>query len=388
MRGFSAIKCRQSIGWSVERWCISLSESGSRYRTARWTHNDSKIFDFNFEEDPMESAKSLHGFEPSSRKKNPFNVNETTTSSSTATEKERMIFANLVDSLLSQTSTGNNLLTSQDNQPNSGGPMSQSLHTLFEQTLNKSSSSKSRLDPHVSSTVGVTSEEWQKNLPLSFGTLSSKSRTDLEAEGESENKEKYRQFLDPVLKHLSELQTDAEVVRYYQTKILDRYNAETELDTIDENFCIDIENPPLVRNGLSLYLVQCMNILNDVFRDPTAAIALFDLSKKNGIAFYASTCTVDVYNKMLEIKWVCYRDLYSIENLLLEMLVNAVMGNRHTIELLNDISHQSIDAKHGVSGLENMPLWSKEDDLMIQNIGKYRLKFMTHLSKQEGYDFI
>jgi hypothetical protein len=356
---------------------LAISRSLGCRIISRLAHTN-KLFDFNFEVDPMESSKSLHGFDPSSRKKDPFNVTESPRSQATTTEKERMIFANLVDSLLAQKSTGDSETLGDKTET---GSMSKSLHALFEQTFSKPS-----LGSSGSSSVDVATEEWRKNLPLSFAALS-KAKLDPQA-GDREGRERYSRLLEPVLNHISELRTDVEVTQYYTTKILDRYNEETEMDSIDESYRMDVENPPLVRPGLSLYLVKCMSILNETFHDPAGAIALFELSKKNGITFYASTCTVDVYNKMLQIKWVYYRDLYSIEALLLEMLVNAVIGDSQTIDLLNDISHQSIDAKHSVSGLESMPLWSKEDDLMIENISRYRMKFMANLANRDGYDFL
>lgn len=359
--------CVATVAWSCRR--ASLHQSAVRAK-------DPYDLDLDLdEEDPMESSKSLHGFD--SRRRDPFGATNESRPATT-TEKERMIFANLVDSLLSQKSAGTYDTEPKNNKQ--GGSMSQSLHALFERAFNASSPNTG---PSSSSNIDVTTDDLRKNLPLSYGSLTTKSRLDVLGGSDREEKERYGRLLKPVLDYVDGLETDVAVVKFYISKVLDRYNEDNELESLDESFQIDVEQPPLVRAGLSLYLVKCMTILVQTFNDPVEALSLFELSKKNGISYYASTCTTDVYNKALEIKWNYYRDLYSVDSLLLEMQVNAVMGDKRTVDILNDIARQTIDAKHNVSGLENMPLWSREDDRIIDKIGTYRLNIMSNLASRE-----
>ncbi|ANB12314.1 Cell division control protein 45-like protein [Sugiyamaella lignohabitans] len=347
----------------------------------------------------------------------------------TTTEKERLIFTKILDSILYQRDRNN---SKQQRRKGSVGTSSEgstksvtsSLQALFEsndnlEKLASSASTSSTAHENSSPLFGgsrhlpnvkleIATEDVRK-MPLSYGSLIQKDAGERNQSKslqiQQQEKERLLSHISPVLDYIDSLETDQEVVDYYVKHITERFTPESISNGLGSNSSSEAADastsqitastnltspvnplePPLTKEYLPFYLVKCMSVLCSSFDDPSEAICLFELSKRVGIEFYACACSVDVYNEMLQIRWEFFRDLYAVESLVSEMHVNAVQGNNRTVDILGNISRDSIDAKHGILGINGVPLWTEEDDERVRKLNQYRLRITATLASLEGF---
>lgn len=301
-------------------------------------------------------------------------------------EKERHIFSRILDSILTQ-----------PDQKRSRSVTS-SVQALFEQ--NHSGQDKGLNGDHdylrpfspagsrANVKLDITTDDVRK-LPLSYGSLIRQSTRDSTARSAgSKLADQARKYIEPILKHIAELPTDQQVVEYYSTKILGRFDQHMST-AADHDYkqapCTDTENPPLTADLLPLYLEKCMIVLSEEFREPNEAITLFESSKNAGIEFYAHSCSVESYNQMLKIRWTHFWDLHAVESLVSEMYINAVQGNQDTVTILGDIAREYLDAKQQIGGLNGMPLWDHTERLRVAKINQFRIKVASSLAKLDTF---
>jgi hypothetical protein len=196
--------------------------------------------------------------------------------------------------------------------------------------------------------------------------------------------ERVAEILQPILKYMSTLPTDHEVVEYYTKKVVARAQLKEENQVkLDQDSQIDVLTPPVNAQIVSIYLLKAMDLLITDFQAPSEAITLFELSKRSGIEFYVASCSTDVYNKMLELRWNYFRDLYAVESLMSEMYVNAVAGNNDTVNIIGKIHRDYIGAKHGLVDGGSLSLWNKEDSRRMKSLNQYRLRVAKSLMQGE-----
>ncbi|CAN6603496.1 hypothetical protein TRVA0_002S02762 [Trichomonascus vanleenenianus] len=179
--------------------------------------------------------------------------------------------------------------------------------------------------------------------------------------------------LTPVLTHLQSKKLDCEIMEYYTTKIINRAHLLSNKQ-MGENDLVDVENPPILVDSVPLYLRWCLDLLINSYNSPTAAITLFELSKRQSVAFFTASCDTAVYNLMLELRWAKFRDLYAVESLMAEMRVNSIPGNSTTADIISKISNDYIAVKHGVSDNSVSCRWSDEDARRMKNLNNYRIE--------------
>lgn len=292
----------------------------------------------------------------------------------TSTEKERMIFSKIFDSILGE--NGPKASVTQKKPP----AIASSLQALFQEAQQDSSSSQPRHNVKVEMTTAGKGKSSSKN-PFTFSAQKKTDDSLLSLETEA--------LIGPIIQHIQSLKYDHEIYNYYVDKVLSRYSKKgaskkTSSKTAKSSADELINEPPLLPGALSAYLLSCMKTLLNDFDEPSQAMTLFELSKRQSIEFYAQSCTADVYNFVLRLRWKNYRDLYAVESLVSEMQVNAVLGNSDTIEILGEITRDAIDAKHGMLEQNNIALWNKEDEKRIQNLSRYKLRMIGMLAPTDG----
>lgn len=95
--------------------------------------------------------------------------------------------------------------------------------------------------------------------------------------------------------------------------------------------------PDYLPGSYAFLLAEGMKILRTTFNDFTGCLAIFERVKKFGAESYVMGCSVDVYNQAIAAKWEAYRDLYKIKELVDEMDINGVQGDKKTVRLIHDI---------------------------------------------------
>ncbi|KAA8904710.1 hypothetical protein TRICI_005407 [Trichomonascus ciferrii] len=288
-------------------------------------------------------------------------------------KKEQMIFTSLLESIFEQKTVGENKSAGKVQK------MPQSLQMLFQQSLNPDKSAGSN-DVQME----MVNEDLRK-VPLSSSSLIHRMSGQTPLQVAKDEREQLTRQLGPVLQYISNLETDMDVQEYYMNNILNKVAISGPLENyeVDENTHIDPNAPPLTKKTVPIYLYHVLDTLDEAFHAPEQVITLFELSKRSGIDFYVSACTVDVYNKILQVRWKYYRDLYAVESLLSEMNVNAVLGNEETVKIIGKIHGDYLEAKYGVSDENLLTLWNKEDSKRLKNINQYRMRIISSSSDDD-----
>lgn len=306
------------------------------------------------------------------------------------TQKEQMIFTSLLNSIFEQKSVGDK----KSSKKGGDQEMPQSLQTLFQQSLS-SKGYPSEFDDSAATANDVEMEMLDKDvrkLPLSSGSLlhglndstnNKYGRMETSEASFEKEREELTRRLSPILRHITNFGTDIEIQEYFFEKILSKAKALDDFE-IDETTKISPSSPPVTKKSAPIYLFHVLDTLEKHFDAPEEVITLFELSKRSSIDFYVSACTVEVYNKILEIRWKYYRDLYAIESLLSEMNVNAVIGNEETVKIIGQIHSNYLEVKHGIHSNEaSLSLWNKEDSRRMKSLNQYRLKIISASSDEQ-----
>lgn len=307
----------------------------------------------------------------------------------TATQKEREIFSKIFDTILSRSVSDGG----RSAQNKTG--LSSNMQALFEKTLGFNSTAENPTATEQNVQLGMTTEDVRK-YPLSMTSLLMPQRSGKEAKSPGfEFKNALKRKMEPIFKHIDGMETDYELVQYYLENIIKLYITEAtkagkekakisdnikDLESLD----IDPECPPVNSKVLPLILGAAIRTLMDNFNSPEQALMLFEVSKKQGIDFYVSSCNCDVYNEVLRVKWDAYKDLYMIEALVSEMDINGLKGNSETSEILSSVARYAIDMKQGSLDSKHVPLWSQEDEERLTNLNQYRLRVLEALVRQDN----
>lgn len=309
----------------------------------------------------------------------------------TATQKEREIFSQIFDSILARSTSGTSKTTINKST------MSNNMQAFFEKTLVPNSPNNVE-EKDIS--MGMMTEDVRK-YPLSMSSLLLPQQKDAGkdfARG-SEFMTALEEKLAPVYAHMESFETDVELFDYYLDSVITPYNQqcasgkgskkksnpEILLNTLEDVAQLNVSAtaPPIVSRTLPLLLFKSMQLMVANFNSPDQALALFELSKKQGIDFYVAACNIDVYNEALRIRWETYRDLYQLETLVSEIDVNGLKGDSVTSDVLSSVntyySQLKIDSEASPS---HVTLWSQEDEERLNNLNVYRLKIAKSLVKQ------
>jgi hypothetical protein len=111
-----------------------------------------------------------------------------------------------------------------------------------------------------------------------------------------------------------------------------------------------------------------MEIFRTVYGDLGQVVAIFERVKKLGAESYVLGCTAPVYNKALAAVWDGFGDLPRIRELVEEMRVNAVGGDRGTVEVVRRVCRDVEAAFDGNQG-----------DLAAMMVGQQELKTVDSL---------
>lgn len=270
--------------------------------------------------------------------------------------KSQDIFEKLYDSILQK----------QDKQAPPSAPkkkLTTTLQALFQH--------KDKSD------VELAKEDVTK-MPLSMGFKTSHAVEQIRSQlASSTQRQLVSEKLAPVMEHLDALETDYDIIKYFEEKILPAFDGNS---IIEPGTAVSVDAPPVTRQSLPLLLSKCISLLAKEFDSPSGAVALYELTKRRDVDVYAAGCTVEVYNAILRLRWEHYRDVYAARSVVAEMAVNAVFPDRETIEILGNIIRDSIDAKYGIVGVANLPLWTAEEEAIVEELRRYRISFTNRLT--------
>ncbi|KAK6352806.1 hypothetical protein TWF696_004809 [Orbilia brochopaga] len=84
-------------------------------------------------------------------------------------------------------------------------------------------------------------------------------------------------------------------------------------------------------------LRDAIRVFRTAYRDYDACIALFEHIKRLGPESYIIGCSVGVYNEVLLARWIGYRDIQAVGDLLDEMRLNGVEGDHRTASIVSDV---------------------------------------------------
>jgi hypothetical protein len=100
-----------------------------------------------------------------------------------------------------------------------------------------------------------------------------------------------------------------------------------------------------------LVLAYTISSLHLRFRNPHAALTVFDTARSHSVESYLVGCTTSVYNEMLRARWEGLRDLKGAEEGLEEMGRRGVGWDKDTMDFANSLVENLIKLR--LSGLSN-----------------------------------
>lgn len=218
----------------------------------------------------------------------------------------------------------------------------------------------------------------------------------------------YINALKRTLEYLNSLETQSQVMDFFQATI-DRFkSADYDMETLffrrresetelmlqarKDDLLKYIENisslnpalPVLTSETMPILFNQAIKTLANKFYDATLALTLFNYAKKD-IGLYSVLCDQTSYNEMLKVYWVFYgkNSLYDVELIIVEMENNGFTGNRETLAILNKILSTYHVMRKGGSTFNpsGMPIWSPEEEKRAKNL-ETRLKKISQKHKQ------
>ena len=89
-----------------------------------------------------------------------------------------------------------------------------------------------------------------------------------------------------------------------------------------------------------LLLTHCMSLLTQKFKNTIAAIDVFTKVAKAGSQSYVTGCSIEAYNQLILASWAAYWDLGIIEGILEEIKNAGLTFNEDSAKILRQIQHQ------------------------------------------------
>lgn len=280
-------------------------------------------------------------------------------------QKEEMIFTEVLNHVLSGPSWPQPASKKQPaSKQGNSTPLADSILALFDK---QGADSETKRKPSRSS--GIDS--------LMDGLLRPQAEHTLGAE-ELKKREAVSAHLSLVFEHIESLKTNKDIISYYETTVIPRFDASQKLDfTKNPDPC----SPDSVFVGsetAALILEKCIEVLAEEFKDPIGALHVFEQSKHHSIEFFSVACLAEVYNSIIRIRWYDYRDLYAVVNLAAEIAINAIPPTLATTELLSDIYRDAFDSSKGIGVTSHgMPLWTGQEARRLEELNRYRMRFQS-----------
>ncbi|EOD48979.1 hypothetical protein UCRNP2_4275 [Neofusicoccum parvum UCRNP2] len=98
------------------------------------------------------------------------------------------------------------------------------------------------------------------------------------------------------------------------------------------------------------FMLIAMRQLRVDFPGSTLALALLPAIKSLGRGSYALGASTELYNELLAMAWLTYSDFQGIDDLLQEMENGGIDFDTNTLDLLDSIKKNALDAKSGRLG--------------------------------------
>lgn len=249
--------------------------------------------------------------------------------------------------------------------------------SILDSVLMRAENRSSKRKPHsVTSTVQALFDKPQEDpLDRAYGSILDKRTRDLETVAHDTASDAILKAVQPILDHISSLNTNKEVIEYHQSVILRSF---AKRSPVLGNVAVDKTNAAYITNHI-------VSILIDDFKDPVGALHIFNSIKAESNDYFVAACSAGVYNRIIALRWQYYRDIQSVVSLMNEMFINAVQGNNETVDLLGVITRQAIESSQNIPLAESLPLWSSRDDKLVKTLNSYRVKLMSSLAGRRDF---
>lgn len=294
----------------------------------------------------------------------PSYVRDRSQPNSTITEREREIFAQIFESILSENSS----FVPQVRESGRSFPSS-ALTELFESAVGPlangneiSFGPKGAINPS-SATVGLVKASDNKEYPLAFrfaaaqaAGLKSRPQTEEGIEAERHRAKIFGYLVDDMQK----CKSDWELLRWLDKNLFSMVSSQ---DAESER-----KIPSAVYADL---LVEGMITFRQSFNDLAGAMSVFERVKGLGAESYVVGCSIGAYNEMLQAKWEAYKDVSKIVELVDEMNVNGVEGSQKTMEILRSIIEEVGQMKGGLMGLGAQSIITDVDTTLLDRLQGY-----------------
>ncbi|KAJ6263767.1 hypothetical protein Dda_2338 [Drechslerella dactyloides] len=117
-------------------------------------------------------------------------------------------------------------------------------------------------------------------------------------------------------------------------------------------------------------LRDAIRVFRNAYRDYDACIALFEHVKRLGPESYIIGCSVALYNEVLLARWIGYRDIQAIGDLLDEMRLNGVEGDTRTAAIVTDVLADINVFEHNYLLPGTVLMWQNEN--VVEGKGKLK----------------
>lgn len=246
---------------------------------------------------------------------------------STLTEREREIFTQIFNTILSEKSSFHPQTVPAQSFPSS------SLNALFESAVGPlqrgseiSFSPRDSIDKESAAASLAMASSFEQFSPLLRRAAATAAGLILPRRNHQEALE-IQQQLGARIRDMNACETDLELGQWMDEHVFSM----VEKEGVGSSFK---GFPPIIYAYL---LAEGMKILRQTFNDLPSVISVFERIKKLGAESYVVGCSVYVYNQVIAAKWEGYRDLYRVKDLVDEMERNGIQGDKNTVKVLHEI---------------------------------------------------
>ena len=166
-------------------------------------------------------------------------------------------------------------------------------------------------------------------------------------------------------KRLHSCPTDHAVIQFLETNFFNPLKVRNDNRNENEN-CDNATIPggkvtfTSIAENYPRILQKAMNLLRVVFRNPLAAHTLFQRAKTLSAESYVLGCTTAVYNEWMLIRWEEFRDLAAVVEMVEEMGMNGVTGDKKTVKIVEGVVRDVEEwGAHGPEAIR--PVWAERE---------------------------
>ena len=141
---------------------------------------------------------------------------------------------------------------------------------------------------------------------------------------------------------ITSLRTDLEILEWLNRTYFDA-NAETS--TSAEASHLDATSTSSFTASYPLVLAYTISVLHLRFRNPHAALAVFEIARSFSLESYLVGCTTAVYNEMLRARWEGLRDLKGVEEGLVEMQSRGVGWDKDSMRFATNLVEKLVELR-------------------------------------------